>query len=48
MYRNYGWIYTSLHDYARALEYFEKAVEVKRANGVCAHWLIIMIIIYHY
>jgi len=38
VYRNYGWIYTSLGDYEMALEYFEKAVEVKRANGIQAHW----------
>lgn len=38
VYRNYGWIYTSLHDYEKALEYFEKAVQVKRANGVNTHW----------
>ncbi|CAE8727671.1 unnamed protein product [Polarella glacialis] len=38
VYRNFGWIYTSLHDYDKALEYFEKCVQVKRANGVQAHW----------
>jgi tetratricopeptide (TPR) repeat protein len=38
VYRNYGWIYTSLHEYEKALQYFEKAVEVKRANGIKAHW----------
>lgn len=38
VYRNFGWIYTSLHEYGRALEYFEKSVEVKRSNGIQAHW----------
>eukprot|EP00931_Biecheleriopsis_adriatica_P040525 TRINITY_DN23225_c0_g1_i2.p1 TRINITY_DN23225_c0_g1~~TRINITY_DN23225_c0_g1_i2.p1 ORF type:complete len:907 (-),score=194.57 TRINITY_DN23225_c0_g1_i2:83-2803(-) len=38
VYRNFGWIYTSLHEYDMALEYFEKAVNIKRTNGVQAHW----------
>jgi len=38
VYRNFGWIYTSLRRYEEALAYFEKAVGVKRRNGVQAHW----------
>jgi len=38
VYRNYGWIYTSLHDYQKALEYFEKAVQIKRTKGIQPHW----------
>ncbi|CAJ1433644.1 unnamed protein product [Effrenium voratum] len=38
VYRNFGWIYTSLHDYDQALEYFEKCVSVKRDHGVSPHW----------
>ncbi|CAL1169142.1 unnamed protein product [Cladocopium goreaui] len=38
VYRNFGWIYTSLRDFPKALEYFEKCVSVKRAHGVPAHW----------
>ncbi|CAE7619200.1 Vcpkmt [Symbiodinium sp. CCMP2592] len=38
VYRNFGWIYTSLHDYDKALEYFERCVDVKKKHGVKAHW----------
>ncbi|CAE7832377.1 unnamed protein product [Symbiodinium necroappetens] len=38
VYRNFGWIYTSLHDYDKALEYFERCVNVKKKHGVKAHW----------
>lgn len=38
VYRNFGWIYTSMCEFEKALEYFEKAVEVKRAHGVPPHW----------
>jgi len=38
VYRNFGWIHTSLHNYSEALEYFEKCVEVKRHHGVPPHW----------
>jgi len=38
VYRNFGWIHTSLHNYSKALEYFEKCVEVKRSHGVPPHW----------
>jgi len=38
VYRNFGWIHTDLGNYEKALDYFQKAVEVKRKNGVPAHW----------
>eukprot|EP00929_Paragymnodinium_shiwhaense_P020162 TRINITY_DN13525_c0_g1_i2.p1 TRINITY_DN13525_c0_g1~~TRINITY_DN13525_c0_g1_i2.p1 ORF type:complete len:616 (+),score=94.13 TRINITY_DN13525_c0_g1_i2:78-1925(+) len=38
VYRNFGWIHTSLGDYDQALSYFQKAVEVKRRKGVPPHW----------
>ncbi|CAE7400436.1 unnamed protein product [Symbiodinium pilosum] len=38
VYRNFGWIYTSLHEYDKALDYFERCVNIKKKHKVQAHW----------
>lgn len=38
MYRNFAWLYSSMDESEKTLEYTRKAVEVKRACGVPATW----------
>jgi len=38
VYKNFGWTLESLGRHAEAFSYFERAVEVKRANGVSPTW----------
>jgi len=38
LYRNFAWVYASLDETKKCLEYTRKAVEVKRANAIPASW----------
>lgn len=39
LYRNFGRIHYDLQDYAQALGYFRRCVEIKKSKGCPAHWL---------